>query len=86
MMNTSEKIHSVATNIAFIVPITMAITAGWLIFQKSKIQHSAKNIVMNNSYLMRNVAFVGVVTLLLVYFNKPLPSLEESINVRPADF
>lgn len=64
----------------------MIVTAIFLYFQKSKIKNSAKNNIITNSFILRNVAFVGIVAFALIYFGKPLPSLEESIIVKPADF
>jgi len=82
----NEQMHDFATNYVVAIPIAMVLTGLWLMFQKSKIKNSAKNQIMNNSFVMRNVFFVGILVFLIMYLGRPLPGLEESIIVRPADF
>ena len=82
----NEQIHAIATNFLYAVPITMLITGIFLQVQKTKLKNPAKNTILNNSFIFRNSLFVGLLTFVILYLGKPLPGLEESIIVSPADF
>lgn len=82
----NEQLHSIASNYFYAVPLTMAIAALWFKFEKSRVKHGAKHVIMDNSFFMRNIGFVGALAFLLILLNKPLPGLEESLIVTPADF
>jgi hypothetical protein len=82
----SEQLHSFASNYLYAVPAVMVIAWFWFVFEKSRIRHTAKNTILNNAFLIRNVVFIGAIAFLLILLNKPLPGLEESIIVSPADF
>ena len=80
-----EQAHSIATNLAYIVPLAMVVTACWIYFQRTRLKNPVKGVISNN-FILRNSLFVGVVVFTVVYFSKPIHSLEESIIVKPADF
>jgi hypothetical protein len=82
----NEQLHSIASNYLYAVPLAMLISALWFTFEKSKVKHNAKHVIMDNSFFMRNIVFIGVLSFILIFLNKPLPGLEESIIVSPADF
>ncbi len=81
----SDQVQAIASNYLYVVPIVMVLTGLWLIIQKRKIKNNAKNAIMDNGFLVRNVLFVGLITFLVMYLGKPIP-YEDSILVRPADF
>lgn len=82
----NEQIHGFATNYFYAVPAVMALTYIWLWWQKGQAKHSAKHILFDNKYMIRNVIFFGAVAALLMYLGRPLPGLEESIIVSQAPF
>lgn len=79
-----EQLHAFATSYIYAVPAAMLLTAAWLQFQKSRMK--AHKTLIDSKFITRNTVFAGVVAFLLLYFGRPLPLLEESINVSPADF
>ena len=82
----NEQLHTFATSYFYAVPTAIALMALFLYFQKSKIKNVSKNTILSTGFILRNAIFVGVLTFALIYFGKPLPGLEESIIVKPADF
>lgn len=82
----NEQVHALATNYLYAVPAVMVLTYVWLWLQKNRIKHTAKHIIFDGKYMLRNVLFFGAVAFLLLYLGKPLPGLEESIIVSPAPF
>ena len=82
----SEQLHNFASNYLFVIPAALVLTAIWFKMEKSKTKSPYKNTILNNAFLYRLLGFVAVLTFALVYANKPLPGLEESIIVSPADF
>jgi hypothetical protein len=81
-----EDLHSYATNPVLMVPLVIGITFLFLHFQKMKLKNPGKNAILDQSFMIRNALFVGAIAGALVYFGRPLPGLEESIIVSPADF
>ncbi len=79
-----DQLHSFATNYMYAVPAVMVLTAAWLHFQKTRMK--AHKTLIDTKFMTRNALFAGVLAFLLIYLGRPLPSLEESINVLPADF
>ena len=82
----NEQLHHFAGNYILVIPVALILTAIWFKIEKNRCKHSSKNAILNNTFLYRLLGFVGLLTFALVYLNKPLPGLEESIIVRPADF
>jgi type IV secretory pathway TrbL component len=81
----NEQLHYFSTNYHLAVPATVFLTMGFLYWQKRTIKNKNTDII-DSTFILRNSLFVGVVALFLIYFNKPLPSLEESLLVTPAEF
>lgn len=79
-----DQLHAFATNYMYAVPATVVLTAAWLHLQKTRMKVH-KNLI-DNKFITRNAIFAGIIAFLLLYFGRPLPLLEESINVLPADF
>lgn len=82
----NEQLHNFASNYVYIIPFVALLTFLWFKMEKSKTKNTAKYAILNNGFLSRLLAFVTIITFTLVYLNKPLPGLEESIIVSPADF
>ena len=81
-----EQLHGFATNWIYMVPFMMLCVAAWLKFEKSQKSNPSKSSVLNNQFILRNSLLAGFITFLIMYFGRPLPSLDESIIVSPADF
>jgi len=79
-----DQLHGFATNYIYAVPAAMALTALWLHFQKTRMK--THKTLIDTKFITRNSIFAGLVAFMLVYLGKPLPLLEESINVSPANF
>jgi uncharacterized membrane protein len=79
----NENIHYIASNYIYIVPFSILLTMAFLQWQK---QVGKKNQIVDSTFIIRNALFVGLLVFVIVYLNKPLPSLEESLFVSPADF
>lgn len=82
----NEQLHSLASNYAYVIPAALVLTFLFYKFEQSKHRHPSKNVILNQGLLYRLLGFVAILSFALVYLNKPLPSLEETINVAPADF
>lgn len=84
----NEQLHSLASNYLFAIPIVLLLTYVWLRFEKSRAAKSSKSAksYFDNAFIMRHALFVAALAFLLIMLNKPLPGLEESIIVSPADF
>ena len=82
----NEQVHNFASNYLYVIPFAVAMTFIWYKIEKNKCKSTAKHTILNNSFLTRLLGFVAILTFALVYANKPLPGLEESIIVSPADF
>lgn len=80
-----DKLHSIATNYIYIVPISIILMMAFLYWQKISDAQNDDN-VPNSTFIIRNSLFVGLLVFFVVYYNKPLPSFEESMFVSPADF
>jgi hypothetical protein len=82
----NEQVHTFATSYLYAVPAVMLLTYLWLWWQKSQVRHTAKHIIFDNKFFLRNTVFFGAITMLLLYLGRPLPGLEESIIVSQAPF
>ena len=84
----NEQLHSFASNYIIAIPVVLLATFIWLHFEKKRAAKSSKSAksYFDSSYVTRNMMFVAVLAFLLILLNKPLPGLEESIIVTPADF
>ena len=82
----SEQLQSLASNYFYVIPFALLLTFVWHKIEKTKNKHPSKNSVLNQNHLYRLMGFIAVLTFTIVYANKPLPKLEESIIVSPADF
>jgi hypothetical protein len=78
----NDQIHTFVTNPAIAACIVGVLLAGWFKYQHKK----SKVVALDNTFIMRNVLFVSVLVAGIVYFGQPLPPLEESMFVAPADF
>ncbi len=78
-----DQLRIVTGNYFFMVPVTVLIV--YLVLRAQK-QSNGKNVVLDDSALWKNSVFVGLLMGVVLYLNKPLPGLEDSINVRPANF
>jgi hypothetical protein len=81
-----EQLNKFASNYLIIIPIALILTFVFYNFERTRHNHPSKNAVFNQGFLYRLLTFVAILTFGLVYANKPLPGLEETINVAPADF
>ena len=79
-----DQLHAFASSYIYAVPATMLLTAIWFHFQKSRMK-THKSLI-DNKFITKNSVFVGCLAFVLLYLGRPLPLLEESINVSPADF
>ena len=82
----NEQLHNFASNYVYVIPLVLVLTFAYFKFEQSNHRHPSKNAVLNQGCLYRLLGFIAILTFALVYLNKPLPSLEETINVAPADF
>jgi hypothetical protein len=81
----NDKIQSMASNYLYVIPFALIIATIWFKLEKHNMKHPSKNTIMGNTFFYRFLAFVGVLTFIIVYANKPI-SLDDSIVVAPADF
>lgn len=81
-----DQLNTFATNYAYAVPSAILLTVFWLYFQKQRVRTASKMISIDTPFIVRNSVFVGLLVFAVVYFGKPLPALEESMYVSPADF
>lgn len=81
----NDKIQAIASNYLYVIPIVMLLFA--VVFRAQKVKgKNGKTPSVDNAFILRNSVFAGVVAAFLLYFNKPLPGLEDTIDVRPANF
>jgi len=85
-MAIMETAHSVATNYTYVIPIAIILYGGVLYVQKCKLKCSKKEACVSYPFITRNALFVGFLVFLILYFNKPMEDLDESMYVTPAPF
>ena len=82
-----ETAYSICKNPFYIVPIAMILCLIYLYIQKWNTK-KCKNKCIDTPLMMRTSIFIGLLVFIIVWFNKPFDtiSLEDSLNVNPANF
>jgi type IV secretory pathway TrbL component len=81
----NEQLYNFATSPHLVIPTAVLLTMVFLYWQKKTIKKKNTEL-LDSTFIVRNSLFVGVIALFIVYFNKPLPRLEESFSPSPAEF
>jgi ABC-type uncharacterized transport system permease subunit len=80
----NEKLHVVFSNPVYAVPIAAALNACFLMWQKSQLKKDRKQ--LDQSFIIRNSIFVGLLTFVIIYFGQNIGDQEEYLRVGPASF
>lgn len=78
----NEHLHTIFSSYQYAVPVSAVFTALFLYWQKKTIKNKNTQ-VLDNAFILRNAAFVGLLVFLVIYFNQPQPTFEESLHVSP---